>query len=450
MTPGRVRTGQQAEQGQARSVGERIGDLRRRAGLSQAELGGPDLDDSYISLVESGRRRPTETVLRVVAARLGCSVTYLLTGYSEGARATLRDDLDFAELALANGDAELACARFGEVIGRPDLSNFVGLERRAQWGHVLALEARGDLDQAVIEAQRYAAGLTPAEDPDQWARVHLVLCRVQRDRGALDDAARVGEHGLDTLIRMGGAWTEAMVQLGATLLAAYLHSGDLASAGALSGRLIEHAEALGTIIARMSAYWNTAILCEARGDLAGALRLIERATALLGEDNDPRNLARIRVSHAHYVLAAHPRRAAEAKVMLDRAARDLTETAAGPVDIADCRLEQARVALQLNRPADATELARTAITILSDAGAIGLVLAEAHTVLARALTRTGRHNDAITVLTDAATRLQQRYSPRLAAQAWYDLAHLHGQAGDRERELTALQHALDCILGESS
>ena len=59
---------------------ERLRALRRAAGLSQTELAGDGLSPSYISLLESGRRRPSPAVAGLLAAKLGCSTSQLLDG----------------------------------------------------------------------------------------------------------------------------------------------------------------------------------------------------------------------------------------------------------------------------------------------------------------------------------------------------------------------------------
>ncbi|WTL69982.1 helix-turn-helix transcriptional regulator (plasmid) [Streptosporangium sp. NBC_01495] len=53
------------------SLGQRVRYLRRRWGMSQAELAGTELSDSYVSLIETGKRVPTREVIQLLADRLG-------------------------------------------------------------------------------------------------------------------------------------------------------------------------------------------------------------------------------------------------------------------------------------------------------------------------------------------------------------------------------------------
>ena len=75
-------------------LAERLRAERLAAGLSQTSLAGEDFSPSYISLIESGRRVPTEAALRVLAERLGTTPDYLREGDkapSEIGRASCRE-----------------------------------------------------------------------------------------------------------------------------------------------------------------------------------------------------------------------------------------------------------------------------------------------------------------------------------------------------------------------
>src|SRR5437016_2269924 len=118
---------------------------RQALGMSQSQLAGSEFSPSYISLIESGRREPTGHALDVLAARLGTSAEFLRSGVEPAARQELELKLRYAELALQNGEAAEALARFTEstsVEGPPELV------RQAEWGTARALEALGRLEDA--------------------------------------------------------------------------------------------------------------------------------------------------------------------------------------------------------------------------------------------------------------------------------------------------------------
>ena len=62
-------------------MGERITQLRRRQGLSQAKLAcALGLSTSTIAMYEQGRREPSVSVLIALADALGVTIDYLITG----------------------------------------------------------------------------------------------------------------------------------------------------------------------------------------------------------------------------------------------------------------------------------------------------------------------------------------------------------------------------------
>ena len=62
-------------------MGERIAQLRRRQGLSQAKLAcALGLSTSTIAMYEQGRREPSVSVLIALADALGVTIDYLITG----------------------------------------------------------------------------------------------------------------------------------------------------------------------------------------------------------------------------------------------------------------------------------------------------------------------------------------------------------------------------------
>ncbi|MEV7907953.1 helix-turn-helix domain-containing protein, partial [Streptomyces anulatus] len=80
------------------TIGDRVRGLRLSRRMSQAQLAGPDLSDSYVSLIESGKRTPTPVVARLLAERLGCTTEFLLHGIEPRQRIDTELGLRHAEL----------------------------------------------------------------------------------------------------------------------------------------------------------------------------------------------------------------------------------------------------------------------------------------------------------------------------------------------------------------
>jgi tetratricopeptide (TPR) repeat protein len=429
------------------SLGQRIRSLRIRKGVSQAQLAFPELSDSYISLIESDKRVPAPSVIEMLAGKLDCSPIYLLSGVSEDIADELRVTLDYAEIALQNGAATEARARFAEVLESSDAAALPELLHEARWGHALAMEAAGDLEEAIVELRKLTAAASLEIEREHWARVHVALSRCLRERGDLSESVQVAEDALRRLTASGSESTDASVHLGATLLAAFIERGDLVRARQLAGQLIDRAERIGSPKARMAAYWEAAYVAEIRGEYDEGLVLAERALLLLGEDDDPRNLSRLRLAYASLLLRARPGEAERARQLLLRTRDDIAASSAGEIDMAWCLTELARAETALGRPGEAVELAGEAIAMLGEAPR--RAAAWALTVLGEAYVRLDRRAEAVDALTQAATHLEAMESSRDAAQAWFDLAELlgeTGQAGGVEgQRLAAYRRALTCV-----
>jgi transcriptional regulator with XRE-family HTH domain len=87
-------------------LGERIRRLRRQRGLSLAKVGRTDFTRAFLSQVELGKAQPSTRVLRVIAARLGTEVEYLLEGRQPQIERELA--LEKGRLLLAQGDPRRA------------------------------------------------------------------------------------------------------------------------------------------------------------------------------------------------------------------------------------------------------------------------------------------------------------------------------------------------------
>jgi tetratricopeptide (TPR) repeat protein len=425
------------------SLGERIRNLRLRRNMSQAQLAWPELSDSYVSLIESGKRTPAPSMVALLARKLDCSPAYLTTGVTEEAMTGLQETLRYAQIALENGATDEARTCFAEVLAHPAVADLPVLAHEARYGHALALEATGDLDEAIVELNRAAELTSPQVDADRWAEMHMALSRCHRERGDLTIAITVGEAALDRLTETNGQWTDAIVMLGATILAAYHVRGDLAYANQFAQTIIERAEAIGSPRALMAAYWNAAFVAESRGEYDGALRLAERAMALLGEEDDPRNMSRLRNAYAIFLLAAHPERADEAKEVLLRAERGLDASSASTVDVGLCLTVQGRAELALGHPVEAAALARRATDLLQNTA--GVSIANAYAVLGESYERLGRREEAVVALSQAVEYLEKMEAHRAAARTWFDLAELLGGAGQPEGQKAAFQRALSCM-----
>ena len=148
------------------TLGQRVRALRKEQGLSQADLAGDLVSPSYVSLIEAGRRSPEREVLEGLARKLGCSALYLSSGVAPEEITEQRLQLQFAEIALANGSLDEAHEQFLELSASPAARSGCG----AQWGLARTEEALGNLHvalthrDALLEAARAGEPGAPPAD----------------------------------------------------------------------------------------------------------------------------------------------------------------------------------------------------------------------------------------------------------------------------------------------
>jgi tetratricopeptide (TPR) repeat protein len=413
-----------------------------RKGLSQAQLALPELSDSYVSLIESGKRTPTPDVVRLLARKLGCSASYLSSGIDEATQDRLQTTLDRAESELRNGRAADARDRFAELLADPALAALPEPARRVRWGHALALEAAGALEEALREFAALGSALSPEYDTDEWIRVNVAAARCHREKGDLTQSAAMAERAFAQVTARQGPWSDETVKLGATLVGVYLERGDLVSARQLTDRLVERAEATGSPTARMAAYWEAALVAKHQTDFDTAVTYGERALTLLGEVADLRDVSRLRGEYATLMLLARPQDAGRARDELERALHELTATGAPEIDIAWCLTELARAELAMGEARRAADRANEALKLLDDEprpATAGALIA-----LAEATLRLGRPEEAAATLDRAMTCLGQIGPSREAAQGWFRLAELLSDAGSPQQRADAYRRALAC------
>ncbi len=433
------------------TVGQRVQARRRALGLTQTDLAGPDVSPSYVSLIESGKRIPSPSVLAALAARLSCSVRYLAEGVEDDAMERLELALRRSEFLLEQGrgreaveqlrrlDAELASGRLAD----PPSPSLAQLHLHVRQRLAEAFESAGMLEDAVKALEALVDDLELRTGSPEWLTAVVSLCRCSRSAGYLHRAIEVGERNHSRLAALGLAETDVAVELEVTLAAAYLFRGDLARAEHLLDRARSTAEVLGEPGALGKACWNASLVAEARGDSSTALALAERALALLGEGLGERHLAQLRQVIGGLLLRQVPPRIDEAEEVLARASEALGRVGS-VTDRANCQLERARAAAASNHLERARDLASRALESLS--GEAPITSADLHLLLADVALRSSGADEAVGHLRAAANQLSLVGVSRSAAMAYAALARALADAGETAEALSAYRR-LTAVLG---
>lgn len=425
----------------AGTVGDRIRARRGQLGLSQARLvEGLPLTSNYVSLIESGRRRPRERVLELLANRLECSVEYLTTGRGGEDEAELLLDLRFAELALASGDAQVARDRFQQTLEHAERLQYDDVRLEALWGRSRADEALGQLEDAIAGFLALAA----EEDlPVGISRTVVTMhcARVYGQAGELDRAIEVGETALAEARKTdpGMLDIDEVTELASTLVGCYYLRGDLTQAFVLIREVIEEAEHRGSPRSRAAAYWNAGVVAEGRGEVEAALAYTERALALYGELSNARATAQLRSNYAWLLLRTSAPDHTTAEVLLRRSLDELADIG-GPVDVATAETELARCLLVAGRPSEAAETAVSALDKLLPQAM--LEAARARAVLGNAQMMLGDTEAAMESFTMAAGELSRSGADRHAAEVWVQLGEAMAELGWHERAAASYREAI--------
>jgi transcriptional regulator with XRE-family HTH domain len=418
----------------AREFGPVLRALRQRQGLRQADLAGPGISASYVSMLESGKRAPTPQVVAALAQRLGVDVSELA--------ATLRpielpDDVRWrlaaAEMALAGGDPAFARTAFAELVAEAGLP--------AVWGLARADEAGGDLEAAVSGYGRSQDLAREAGDAARSLEASTALARCFAQTRDELRALSVLTEALERVDEAGLTGSDQHVQAMSALLGCHYSLGQLGEATRIATDLLALVDHGGSWKARASAYWNAAGVAEAAGDMSRATAYADRAVALLSEGDDERALARCTVACAWFWLR-HP----DAVDRLDHIEEMLTgalgrlEQCGSTVDLAYAETELARVALLRARPDVALSWADRAVERLgtdvrSQAPDALLVRAEAQWL-----------SDDADGARASVDRLEMTLlslpHTREAALTWRSVADLWKRMGEPDAAYRALERAL--------
>ncbi len=155
-------------------LGERIRRRRKELGLTQSQLAGKDLSKGFISLVETGRTRPSIETLLALANRLQKPVGYFLERDTPPGQEAPRSVLVSAWIALKRGEFTQAAEMFEQARAAAQKHDDA-VEAACYIGLASALAGLQQLDLARQNVERGKALAEKASDPRLLVRVHHVL-----------------------------------------------------------------------------------------------------------------------------------------------------------------------------------------------------------------------------------------------------------------------------------
>ncbi|GII80401.1 hypothetical protein Sru01_53830 [Sphaerisporangium rufum] len=408
--------------------------------MSQAQLAGPDLSDSYVSLIESGKRTPTPVVARLLAERLGCTTEFLVHGIEPRQRIDTELGLRHAELELYHGDPALAVERFADIAKAAGEDNAL-LAAHARLGRARALEAHGRIDLAVEAYERLRR--EAAAHPERLADVPLTvaLCRCYHRAGDVMRARDLGTTALAQADRLMLHHGEVAVDLALALAEAEVglpYVQQVLEATGLSAPADRTPEILSL--------WQASVSAAEGEDSALAVQLADDALAAGRPLRITAQAARIATRWAE-LAGGHPDDLDRAESLAGRASEVFAALPTETANQARSLIVLSRLRLRGGDVAGAQELAGRALALTPDGPAT--VAASAHLLMAEiGSARPGV--DVAASLTRAAELLAAApgadsiRDPEIAG-VWRRLGDMWGGAGIRERQTAAYRKALEAV-----
>ena len=421
----------------ARSLGDRVREMRMRRGLSQSGLARGLVSPSYVSLIEAGKRLPEREILQAFAERLDTTPEYLETGVDAAAAREEQLSLKYAELALANGQIEEARLRF-ETLARTSVFS----RHAAAWGSARSREAQGDLPGAIERVEwlldEHRAGR--ADAPGLLTLLNT-QCRLYREVGDLNHSITLGEQGLEEVRVLGLTGTEEEIRIASTLVASYWERGDWVKANLLAKDVIARAEEHGSPRSRGSAYWNASLAASSVGGVGLAIELAQRAIAMFSETVDERGLARLRADLSWILLCQQPQDLSTVEDLLTKAYTALQEIGVS-TDLAYCETELARYHLANGDPTTALSYADRSIERITDRDI--LESARVRVVRAYVLAALGDTEQSLRSCRQAMQTLRGHRRWRQYMATWREAAELLVRLGRKDEAIDAYRALADC------
>jgi tetratricopeptide (TPR) repeat protein len=300
------------------TAGARVRRARLERGLTQSELAGDQYSAAYVSIIESGKREPSEKVLKAFAKTLGVTYEELATGRRPDAEALLERELVDARRALSGGDHPSALAAFRRVSKRASQYELSAVRDRALVGEALTYEVDGNLEKAEALYTRLQETI---DDKRAAIKADAVAGRARciRMLGDVPYSIYVLESFLADLRRKGLLDPDALIRAQISLVAAYFEGGLVNRAAAAAEEALALSPRISDPERLAGMHINVARVLMEKNDYDGAARSFATAEALYAELGFQTEVGRAHLARSF--LLKKKERYAEARSSLEEAVR---------------------------------------------------------------------------------------------------------------------------------
>ncbi|HXF99012.1 MAG TPA: tetratricopeptide repeat protein [Gaiellaceae bacterium] len=412
----------------ATRLGERLRALRVAAGLTQSELAAGRFSKEYISQIERGKTRPTETTIAWLAERLGVDPAFLAEGVSTEERTKIEALLARAEaLSEAHRYAE-AVEAFQEARGVLRGAPSSALELRALLGEAWALTQGGEVRSAIellLEARALAERPEFSDVDRAEVLFRLGVCRYKL--ASISTAVGLFDEALALAERSGFPCDLLRADILGWRSRCRRRLRDYVAAREDVERALELAQGLGDRRAIANTYFQASLVAQREGRWLLSRNYAQRARELYQELNDERNVGRLLLNLGGLTLLLGDE---------DKAVEYLNASVAraleadSPGDAAQAYEGLAQVHLRRGEWKKAEELARGALELLEGREDFLDEIPPSRLVLGRALMEQGLLDEAEECLRAADAAAEQLESLSHRTEAWVALGDLAARRGD--------------------
>ncbi|KDA42833.1 helix-turn-helix transcriptional regulator [Frankia sp. BMG5.23] len=423
------------ESAQVQSFGARLRQLRSERGLRQLDLVGDNISASYISLLEAGRRVPTDRVIHHLSEQLGCSPDDLRIPTEDTSLRSAAVQMKLARAALLVDAISEAESWYRRV--RVEHQDNHEVSQEVEFGLARAAELAGRPAEAAERYQRCRPADADLSYPHQLG-VALGLVRSLARCGDADGALIAADHALRQISEVGLAVSDVAVEVRAVLASVLCKRGDYASAQRPIAEALEIVPAIADHRALADTYWRAGMAAYETGRIGLSLELAGWITDADAHDYG-HTLGMLRAVYGGLLLRQTPPDPEKAREMLELAVTDLD--AAGTVaEAMHCRSDLIRALIMLDRWQDARTLADEA---LAHTATPPVERTRARLLRATALSLLGDLDGARADCVSVHMDLQAQPTGSQTSQLWSQLGEVLTQLGDTEGAIHAYRCAIN-------
>jgi len=424
-------------------LGERLRQLRVAAALTQTDLAGDRFSKEYVSQIERGKTRPTPETIVWLAERLGVDAGFLANGISADERGRVDAALARADALLEARRNEEALDEFEKIRAAVLATGMPELEARALSGEATVRMRAGEVREAIALLERARAlteraTFSDVERADVLFRLGVArykLNSIQTAIGLFDEGLKLAERSeipSDQLRSNILAWRSRC----------YRRRRDLEAAREDVERALELAEALDDRRTMADVFLHASLVAERMGQWVLARSYAERARGHYQELNDGRKIAGVlnNLGGLNLLLGRPEQAIVHLKASFSAALEvDSIEKAA------QAEGSLATVHLHLGDWDQAEQLARHALSLLTDREDYLHEIAPTQLVLGRALMEQDKLEEAGQWLRASDSSAERLESIGHRAAAWIALGDLETRRNNQPEAAKLYRRAAEAL-----